>query len=297
MRDLEEHNAYVLAKIVDPNWSTSYKSHPKDLTGMTFNDLHVDEFIGHDERNKGYYKCTCKCGKITYVRGDALVGGKVKSCGCRHQKHGASETRLFGMWLGMIQRCTNPNSPKYHRYGGRGIKVCDEWLKGDNPFVVFREWAYNNGYSDYYEEHRKAYISIGRIDNDYDYCPENCTFETNDDQAINKSYTIYLRYDIYVFAISIWAKIMGLNRNLLQGRFNKGWSTYDILTIPPENSNRNHKKYNGKRLYIQVPAEYWKYNKYNEFVRKGIIDESDPDIYKMSCNQLKDHEKEVFKNA
>ena len=73
-----------------------------------------------------------------------------------------SRTRLYGIWEHVLQRCENPNDRNYKNYGGRGIRVCDEWHNSRS----FMEWALKNGYSDS--------LSIDRIDVDGDYCPENC---------------------------------------------------------------------------------------------------------------------------
>lgn len=78
--------------------------------------------------------------------------------------------RLYHIYHGMKQRCYNENNPKYNLYGGKGIKVCDEW---NSDYELFKEWAYKNGYL---EELRG--ISIDRIDSSQDYCPENCQWIT-----------------------------------------------------------------------------------------------------------------------
>ena len=77
--------------------------------------------------------------------------------------HGMSTTRLYYLWRSMKERCCLPSQDNYKRYGGRGIKVCDEWI---NNFETFRDWAYRNGYNDS--------LSIDRIDNNGDYTPNNC---------------------------------------------------------------------------------------------------------------------------
>ena len=285
MRDLEEHNRWILSKIVDTEHSTSPKSHSKDLTDMSFNDLHVDKFLGRDAKSRSYYQCTCVCGNITYVRGDLITSGEVKSCGCRLKKHGESETRLFTIWLGMHQRCYNPNNEKYPQYGGRGIKICDKWHKGRNPFVEFRKWAYKNGYSEYYEINRDEYISIDRIDVDDDYRPKNCRFAGRNLQAINRQTTVYLRYDNYVFPISIWAKIVNLSHDVIYGRLSNKWTPAETLTIPNGETRKSN-----SRIFINVPCEYNYYNKYKEFLNKGLIDPDDPDIWSIKS---KNNESEV----
>lgn len=84
---------------------------------------------------------------------------------------------LYHSWQNMKQRCTNPKHPKYKRYGGRGIKVCKEW----QDITGFMNWAKNNGYQDG--------LSIDRINNDGDYCPENCRWVTVADNSRRKRTT------------------------------------------------------------------------------------------------------------
>lgn len=82
------------------------------------------------------------------------------------KKESKSYTREYNIWRLMKRRCSNPNDPHYYLYGGRGIKVCEEWQKSDN----FLQWAYANGYADNLE--------IDRIDPDGDYEPNNCRWIT-----------------------------------------------------------------------------------------------------------------------
>lgn len=73
--------------------------------------------------------------------------------------------RLYHIYYGMKARCYNPNNPKYHLYGGKGIKICDEW---NNDYELFKSWSFSHGYNIYDK------LSIDRIDNNGDYEPNNC---------------------------------------------------------------------------------------------------------------------------
>ena len=127
------------------------------------------------------WECQCDCGRKTIVRHGDLRNGRTTSCGCLkkkrfvHKTHGYSRTKLGMVYTSMRQRCNNPNNKNYDKYGGRGIRVCEEWEK--NPESFF-EWALNNGY--------KEGLSIDRIDVNGNYCPENCRWTDWEVQAINQ---------------------------------------------------------------------------------------------------------------
>lgn len=84
----------------------------------------------------------------------------------KRQQHGMSKTRLYASYHAMKKRCYNNNDKRYHRYGGRGITVCAEWLDKKNGFINFYNWAMANGYQDD--------LTIDRINNDGNYEPSNC---------------------------------------------------------------------------------------------------------------------------
>lgn len=163
-----------------------------DMIGNKYGRLTVVSF-DRLEKHKTYWKCACDCGMSVVVSGNNLRSGNTKSCGCIHReqlqdigrankKHGyghGSKDRLYRIWCGMRQRCNNPNHHAKQWYGGKGIKVCDEW----NDFLVFKDWAMSNGYAEN--------LSIDRIDSAKDYCPENCQWLTISDNVAkaNKNHT------------------------------------------------------------------------------------------------------------
>ena len=137
------------------------------------------------------WECVCDCGKTTCVLTVNLTQGRTKSCGClknekliqRSTTHNQRHTKLYEVWKTLKQRCINPNSQAYKNYGGRGISVCDDWR---DSFPSFYDWSMKNGY--------KEGLSIDRIDNNGNYCPENCRWVDKRTQANNTRTNHYLTY-------------------------------------------------------------------------------------------------------
>lgn len=153
-----------------------------NLIGMKFNLLTVTSL--HSRGNKiVIWNCLCDCGNTHLVRASNLKNGAVKSCGClgkhSNRRHGLSNTALATTLVNMKGRCYRKSTKCYPNYGGRGIKICDEWLSDSNNFF---QWAFANGY--------KEGLTIERVDCDKNYCPENCTWIPQYEQARNRRVSI-----------------------------------------------------------------------------------------------------------
>lgn len=193
-----------------------------DIAGQRFGLLTADAFAYRGSGGHAYWHCKCDCGGQKVVRYGHLKSGNVSSCGCANTRktHGEARSRLYVIWTGIKQRCTNPNNIEFPRYGGRGITVCDEW---SNSFEAFRDWALANGYSDE--------LSIDRKENNGPYSPENCRWATPVEQSNNTRKNRNLTYNGETHSVSEWARILGVNQSTLNMRLNKyNWSVEDALT-------------------------------------------------------------------
>ena len=182
-----------------------------DMTGQKFGRLTVigrtENYITPKGTKFSQWICKCECGNTCTAKVSDLKYGKTKSCGCLHNelarqrrtKHSLSGTKLYMIWKAMKQRCSNSNNKDYPNYGGRGIKVCDEW---QNSFESFYTWAKNNGYS---EE-----LSIDRIDVNGNYEPNNCRWVSAKVQSNNTRCNHRIEFGGKSHTMSEWAEITGI---------------------------------------------------------------------------------------
>jgi len=163
--------------------------------------------------------CRCDCGTLKAIRLHDLRSRAIRSCGCllseasrkRALRHGGAGSRLYAIWCHMRYRCANPKNPNYRHYGGRGIRVCDEW--GD--FAVFRDWASANGYRDD--------LTIERIDNGGGYRPSNCRWATRGEQTNNTRRILRVRFSGETKTLKQWSRVLGIKYTTLYGRLLAGW--------------------------------------------------------------------------
>ena len=146
-------------------------------------------------------------------------------------KHGMARTRLYRSWTSMRNRCNWKKDKEYKHYGGRGIKVCDEW---QNNFEPFMEWALSNGYDDT--------LTIDRIDVNGNYEPSNCRWITRKEQNNNMTSNVRLTHNGVTHNLTEWSKITEISYSTLQGRIRRGWKTEDIL-FKPINKRYSHSKH------------------------------------------------------
>lgn len=206
----------------------------KNIIGEKYGRLTV---IGLSDRKSGrkrYWICKCSCGNIILSRVDMLNSGNTKSCGCLKKEqdnknldrttHGDSirhnHERIYDEWLGIKTRTENPNDANYPNYGGRGIKLCDDWHEYNN----FKRWANENGYNDS--------LTIERIDVNGDYEPSNCTWISGEHQADNRRTTIWIEWDGRRQNLKQWSKELDINYGTLNSRYHRSGMRPPELFFP-----------------------------------------------------------------
>lgn len=195
-----------------------------DLTGQRFGRLVVVSYAGLDKQNNALWSCACDCGNTKVAMSKSLRSGMTISCGCARKginsTHRQSGTRLYQIWNGMHQRTKNPNVERYANYGGRGIKVCQEWER----FEPFLDWAFANGYQDD--------LTIDRIDVNGDYTPENCRWVSAKQQSRNTRRNHRYTYRGQSKTMGEWAEQFKIKPYTLKYRLKSGWSIEKALETP-----------------------------------------------------------------
>lgn len=204
--------------------------HPGDQFGMlTVLGRDMFDYIRpYDQAHIPMYVCECSCENhtITSVRQDRLLAPNgTRSCGCQSlisgYKHGYNNTRLYGILDGMKKRCYNMASDMedHHTYKNH-IYICPEWIDPENGVKNFCEWALANGYRDD--------LTIDRIDNNGPYSPDNCRWVPPYVQSNNMSTNVFYTHDGTTFTRACWEYALGIPRDFIRTRDNKGY-TFDQI--------------------------------------------------------------------
>ena len=215
-----------------------------DLTGRVFGRLTACEFLGR-KNHSSLWKCRCECGTITETTRTALVGGTAKSCGCYRAdrmaklqyKHGqcggvkrTNRPPEYKAWIGVKQRCTNPNNKDWWRYGAQGIKIAPEWVSDFNAFF------------EYIGPRPSARHSVDRIDSTGDYAPGNVRWADWHEQANNRKNNRLVCWNGRMLTMKQAAAEAGMPYKSIKGRVQNGWDVMKALTTP-----LNMNKVNAKR--------------------------------------------------
>lgn len=199
----------------------------QDLTNKQFGRWTVLAFSHKQGKNYYWYcECSCELKTIKPVNTAHLNNGKSKSCGCLSReintKHSLDGNKIYHVFNSMKARCYSKYNKSYKNYGGRGILICEEWLRDVRVFV---NWAEENGY--------REGLTIERIDVNGNYSPENCTWVTRNDQMNNMRRNIFITFENQTKTLAQWARIINIKFETLYYRIvTAKWNVKDALTKP-----------------------------------------------------------------
>ena len=206
----------------------------KEFIGMKFNHVTVLSRNNDKKSKPPYYNCICDCGRIFVRRKDCIYNPLNKTCGyCQREKHNSTHTRLYSIYKNMVYRCTKKYAKHYENYGGRGIKVCDEWI---NSFQKFKDWSLSHGYQDN--------LTIDRINTNGNYEPSNCRWVTRMEQSHNLRNNHLVYYKGERKPLSQWCRELNIKISSVRKRLIYTNDDLEKALNLPDDYHINHKKLN-----------------------------------------------------
>lgn len=203
----------------------------KDLTGQRFGRLVVVE-PAEKQNGRTAWVCHCDCGETTVVLTKRLTTGHTKACGCLKRtvrlKHGLARSKTYQAWHDMKYRCLSETNKRWKDYGGRGITIDPSWMDFENFLRDMGE--------------APPGMSLERVDNDGNYCKENCIWASWEDQYRNRRTSILITLEGETKTISEWCRHYGINRSVYVSRTKRGWSIEAALTTPADTRYRNKRR-------------------------------------------------------
>ena len=189
------------------------------MTGQKFGSRTVIKYAGqYRNTTRSAWLCRCECGRESIVDGSNLRGGLARAClWCRKGRltHGLSKSPIYAIWFGMRARCSNPKNTHYHRYGGRGIQVCERWKKFEN-FVADMGMPPRGK-------------TVERINNDGNYEPSNCRWASRKEQANNTRRNTFIQTSQGKLSLREIASRAGITYEAVQERRRRGWAGDQLL--------------------------------------------------------------------
>ena len=242
------------------------------MTGQKFGKLTAIKRAGRNKSGKIIWQCHCDCGnkELLIPTGNLRSGNSTQCWRCKSDEmiiHHCNNKRILAIWNGMRGRCYNPNDDAYGDYGGRGIKICDEWL---DDIRNFEEWSMKNGYSDE--------LTIDRINNNGNYEPSNCRWTTMTVQARNRRGNVMLTYKGETKTVYEWEKELGVSRQTIQNRIARGITDEEEIFAKPV-IRRAEKQSGVKGISWHKGSQSWQVLKFG--VRLGQFKELDDAIRRL----------------
>lgn len=199
--------------------------------GQKFNMLTVVEDLGKKNQSS-VVRVRCECGKELVKNLTEVKTGSTRSCGCIRKlinkppictTHGFCGTPIYNVWAGMRARCLTKTNPYYPNYGGRGVKICDEWVNDAGAFCM---WAMASGYKKGLELDKDK-GSDGML-----YSPERCSFISKRQNNWHKRNSKIISYKGELKSLGEWCYLLDLELGVTGARIRSGISVEKAFSIP-----------------------------------------------------------------